>query len=148
MIVFTAPSLPPTATQRPKLGENAMDRTLPIGVPLILTVAQVAPPFSDRSIVFVPETVPASITEKLALAAKHPMMFPVYVAGDAANHAATASASPEYIIRPVVLVVASLPPINHRLYIPPTHNDAHTHAICVVFGLLILRYQLNPSFEK
>jgi hypothetical protein len=79
------------------------------------------------------------------------MMFPVYVVAgdtDATNHAATASASPEYIIRPVVLVVASLPPINHRLYIPPTHNDAHTHAICVVFGLLILRYQLNPSFEK
>jgi hypothetical protein len=75
-------------------------------------------------------------------------MVPVYVAGDAASHAATASASPEYIIRPLAFVVASLPPTSHRLYPPPTHNEAYTNAICVEFGLLIPFRQLNPSFEK
>jgi hypothetical protein len=82
------------------------------------------------------------------LAAKHDTIVPVYVAGDAANHAATDSASPEYIIRPFVFVPASLPPINHRLYPPPTQSDAYTHAICEVFGLLTPFRQLNPSFEK
>jgi hypothetical protein len=124
-----------------------MDRTLPVGVVLILTVVHVAPPFSERRIVF-PDNVPAKITEKLAFAAKHKIMVPVYVAGDAAIHAATASASPEYITRPLLLFDASLPPTNHRLYPPPTHNDAYTNAICAEFGLLMLRFQLNPSLEK
>ena len=47
IIVFAAP-LPPTATHLPRDGANAMDRTEPIGVVLILTVVQVAPPFSER----------------------------------------------------------------------------------------------------
>ena len=76
------------------------------------------------------------------------MNVPVYVAGDAAIHAATASASPEYIMRPLAFVVASWPPTSHRLYPPPTQSDARTHDICVEFGLLTLLRQLNPSLEK
>ena len=56
---------------------------------------------------------PATITEKLVLAAKHEITESAYVAAEV--HAPLASASPEYIIRPVLFVVASLPPINHRL---------------------------------
>jgi hypothetical protein len=147
MIVFAAPPLPPTATHLPRDGANAIDRTEPIGVVLILTVVQVAPPFSERYIVF-PDKVPAKITEKLALAAKHDIIVLVYVAGDAASHAAIASESPEYMMRPLLLFDASLPPINQRLYPPPTHNEAYAHAICVEFGLLIPFLQLKPSFEK
>jgi hypothetical protein len=149
MIVLFAPvAAPPTATHRPREGENAMERTFPRVVLLILTVAQFAPPFTERYITF-PLAVPARMTEKSGLAAKHDTMVPEYVAGYAANHAATASASPEYIIRPFALFDdTSLPPINHRLYPPPTQSDAYTHAICEVFGLLTPFRQLNPSFEK
>ena len=47
MIVFAAPK-PPTATQRPRDGANAIDRILPIGVDVISTVVQFAPQFADR----------------------------------------------------------------------------------------------------
>ena len=88
------------------------------------------------------------MTEKSVLAAKHEMMVLVYVAGDATIHADTASASPEYIMRPLACVVTSLPPMSHRLYPPPTHNDTNTRSNCVIFGLLTLRFQLKPSLEK
>ena len=49
MIVLFAPeAAPPTATQRPKLGENAIERIFPRVVLLILTVVHVAPPFVER----------------------------------------------------------------------------------------------------
>ena len=48
MMVFAAPLPPPTATHRPRAGENAMDITLPVGVPLISTVVQFAPPLTER----------------------------------------------------------------------------------------------------
>ena len=124
-----------------------MDLTLPVGVPLILTVVQFAPPLTERYITF-PDVAPARMTEKSVLAAKQDTMVPVYIAGDTGSHAATASASPEYIIRPLVFELASLPPMSHRLYPPPTHSDAHTHAICVEFGLLTPFRQLKPSLEK
>jgi hypothetical protein len=95
-----------------------------------------------------PVAAPARITEKFVLAAKHEMIVLVNVP-DAAVHGATASASPEYIIIPLACVVTLLPPINQRLYPPPTHNDVYTHANCVFeFGLLTPRFQLKPSLEK
>ena len=151
MIVLAEPPPPPTATHRPSDGENAIDRILPMGVELILTDVQVVPPLFAARYIVLPEVAPARITEKSVLAAKHEMMVLVNVVGDAVLHAATAaSASPEYIMRPYELLVdASLPPINQRLYPPPTHNDAHTPAICgEVFRLLPLRFQLKPSLEK
>jgi hypothetical protein len=149
-MVFTAPLPPPTATHRPfplfAVGENAIELTALIGVPEILMIVQFAPPFVDFNIVFI--VVPARIVVKAGFAAKHFTIVPVYVANDASTHAADMSESPEYIIRPLLLFVTSLPPINHRLYTPPTHNEDHTQANFVEFGLLIVRFQLNPSFER
>ena len=148
-MVFTAPLPPPTATHRPfplfAVGENAIELTALIGVPEISMVVQVAPPFVDLNIVFI--VVPARIVVNVGFAAKHFIIIPVYVAGDASTHAADISESPEYIIRPLLLFETSSPPINHRLYPPPTHNEARTQANFVEFGLLIVRFQLNPSLE-
>ena len=76
------------------------------------------------------------------------MTPPLYNVGDDATHAVVASASPEYIIQPLVFAVALLPPINQRLYPPPTQSATDTHANCEEFGLLIPFRQLNPSLEK
>ena len=97
-MVFAAPPLPPTATQRPRDGENVIELMRLIGVPEILVGAsQLKPPFTDLSIVF-PVEVPARITEKSALAAKHVIDALAYV--NSSVHAVIASESPERIIRP------------------------------------------------